>query len=312
MREAVLLLAFVLFAGALSGAHRQKEVFRPNGQLENHITQIASRAKGGVGVFAIIHETNEVVASLNPDSRFPMQSVYKLPISMAVMKQVAEGRIKLDQSMSITKQDYGGPAGHSPIRDKYPNGTELTINELIRFALSESDGTASDVLMKLAGGPQAVQSFLDGLGIKNMIVLDTEKALIQDTSLQYRNYSTPKAAVELLRALQEKRGVSAASQELLLQYMIQSTPGPRRLKGLLPPGTITAHKTGTSLTEKGITAATNDIGIITLPNGRHLIIAVFVSDSPADQATRESVIARVAKAIFAASTSVSHKEAKNN
>jgi beta-lactamase class A len=69
--------------------------------------------------------------------------------------------------------------------------------------------------------------------------LDTEKALIQDTSLQYRNYSTPRAAVELLRALQEKRGVSAPSQELLLQYMIQSTPGARRLKGLLPSGTIT-------------------------------------------------------------------------
>ena len=308
MREAVLLLAFVLFASALSGG--QQQLFLSNGQLQNRITQIASRARGRVGVFAVIHETNEVVASLNADSRFPMQSVYKLPISMAVMKQVAEGRIKLDQSVRITKQDYGGLAGHSPIRDKYPNGTELTVNELIWFALSESDGTASDVLMRLAGGPQSVQSFLDGLGIKDMIVLDTEKALIDDTSLQYRNYSTPKAAVELLRALQEKRDVSASSQELLLQYMVQSTPGPRRLKGLLPPGTITAHKTGTSLTEKVITAATNDIGIITLPNGRHLIIAVFISDSPADLVTRESVIARLAKVIFDASISVSHKEAQ--
>src|SRR5205085_917881 len=305
MREAVLLLAFVLFASALSGG--QQQLFLSNGQLQNRITQIASRARGRVGVFAVIHETNEVVASLNADSRFPMQSVYKLPISMAVMKQVAEGRIKLDQSVRITKQDYGGLAGHSPIRDKYPNGTELTVNELIRFALSESDGTASDVLMRLAGGPQSIQSFLDGLGIKDMIVLDTEKALIDDTSLQYRNYSTPKAAVELLRALQEKRDVSASSQRLLLQYMVQSTPGPRRLKGLLPPGTITAHKTGTSLTEKVITAATNDIGIITLPNGRHLIIAVFISDSPADLVTRESVIARLAKVIFDASISVSHK-----
>jgi beta-lactamase class A len=308
MREAVLLLAVVLFASALSGG--QQQLFLSNGQLQNRITQIASRARGRVGVFTVIHETNEVVASLNTDSRFPMQSVYKLPISMAVMKQVTEGRINLDQSVQITKQDYGGLAGHSPIRDRYPNGTELTVNELIRFALSESDGTASDVLMRLAGGPQAIQSFLDGLGIKDMIVLDTEKALIDDTSLQYRNYSTPKAAVEVLRALQEKRGVSASSQELLLQYMVQSTPGPRRLKGLLPPGTITAHKTGTSLTEKGITAATNDIGIITLPNGRHLIIAVFVSDSPADLVTRESVIARLAKVIFDASISVSHKEAQ--
>ena len=80
--------------------------------------------------------------------------------------------------------------------------------------------------------------------------------------------------------------------------MIESTPGPKRLKGLLPAGTIVAHKTGTSGTEKEITAATNDIGIITLPDGRHVAIAVFVSDSPADVATREAVIAKIAKAVF--------------
>jgi beta-lactamase class A len=66
----------------------------------------------------------------------------------------------------------------------------------------------------------------------------------------------------------------------------------------LPAGTVVAHKTGTSGTQKGITAATNDIGIITLPNGRHLAIAVFVSDSPADESTREGVIAKVALAVW--------------
>jgi beta-lactamase class A len=80
--------------------------------------------------------------------------------------------------------------------------------------------------------------------------------------------------------------------------MIESTPGAKRLKGLLSSGTTVAHKTGTSGTEKGITAATNDIGIITLPNGKHLAIAVFVSDSPTDEATREAVIAKIAKVVF--------------
>jgi beta-lactamase class A len=85
---------------------------------------------------------------------------------------------------------------------------------------------------------------------------------------------------------------------LLLKYMIESAPGANRLKGLLPPGTIVAHKTGTSGTNQGITAATNDIGLITLPGGKHLAIAVFVSDSPADEATREGVIAKTAKAVW--------------
>jgi beta-lactamase class A len=169
---------------------------------------------------------------------------------------------------------------------------------LMRLAISESDGTASDVLMKLAGGPEAIQSYLAGLSISELIVANTEKEIGKDWETQYRNYATPDAAVALLGALHERRGLSESSQGLLLKFMIESTPGAERLKGLLPAGTVVAHKTGTSGTEKGITAATNDIGIITLPHGKHLAIAVFVSDSPTDEATREGVIAKVAKTVF--------------
>ena len=159
-------------------------------------------------------------------------------------------------------------------------------------------GTASDVLMKLAGGPEAIQAYLTELGIKDMIVLNTEKEIGQDWQTRYRNWASPEAAIALLRALHERQGLSKSSQTLLLKYMTESTPGQKRLKGLLPAGTVVAHKTGTSGTQKGITAATNDIGIITLPNGKHMAIAVFVSDSPADEATREGVIAKIAKAVW--------------
>jgi beta-lactamase class A len=268
-----------------------------NPELQSKINQIASSAKGKVGVAASVLETGESV-SLNPHDHFPMQSVYKLPIGMAVMKEVDAGKIKLDQKVPVTKDDFIGRSSHSPIRDKYPNGTELTVNELLAWMLLESDGTASDVLMKLAGGPGVIQAYLTELGIKDLIVLDPEKALAQDHSLQYRNWATPEAAVSLLRVLHERRGLSESTQGLLLKLMAASNTGPRRLKGLLPAGTVVAHKTGTSGTENGVTAATNDIGIITLPNGRHVAIAVFVADSPADEATREGVIAKIAKAVW--------------
>ena len=266
--------------------------------LQQQITQIAALAKGRVGVSAVLLETRELIASLNSQDHFPMQSVYKLPISMALMKQVDAGKIKLEQRVKIAKEDYVGRAAHSPIRDQYPNGTELSVTELLRFALSESDGTASDVLMKLAGGHEAVQAYLTDLGIKDMMILDTEQSFTQDHSLQYRNFATPDAAVDLLRALYEHRGLSESSQALLLKFMAESTTGPKRLKGLLPAGTTVSHKTGTSGTENGITAATNDIGIITLPNGKHVAIAVFVADSPADEITREATIAKIAKAVW--------------
>ncbi len=266
-------------------------------ELRKQIEQIASAAKGRVGVAALLLETGETV-SLNPQDHFPMQSVYKLPIGMASLKQVDAGKIQLDQKVRVTKDDFIGGASHSPIRDKYPNGVDLSVSELMGWMLLESDGTASDVLMKLAGGPEAVHAYLTELGIKDMIVLDTEKAFAQDQSLQYRNWASPEAAVALLRALHERRGLSESSQGLLLKLMTESITGPKRLKGRLPAGTVVAHKTGTSGTQNGITAATNDIGTITLPNGRHLAIAVFVADSPMDEATREGVIAKVARAVW--------------
>jgi beta-lactamase class A len=101
-----------------------------------------------------------------------------------------------------------------------------------------------------------------------------------------------------LKALDAGRGVSLASRELLLQDLADSTPGPQRLKGRLPAGTRVAHKTGTDATRDGKTAATNDIGIITLPDGRHLAIAVFVKDSTAELTPREATIAGIARAAW--------------
>jgi beta-lactamase class A len=267
-------------------------------ELQKAIEQIALAAKGRVGVSARILETSETV-SLNPRDHFPMQSVYKLHIAMAVMTRVDQGTIKLDQKVRVTKDDFVSPGQRSPIRDQHPQGVELTVRQLLEWLLLESDGTASDVLMRVAGGPSGVSDYLNGLKIKDTVVRNFEKEMGLDQQLQYQNWSSPAAAIELLRDLQDRRGLSEGSQALLLKLMTRSTTGPKRLKGLLPAGTIVAHRTGTSGTNnKGITAATNDIGLITLPNGAHLAIAVFVSDSPADEATREGVIAKIAKAVW--------------
>lgn len=268
-----------------------------NDELRKQIEQIASASRGRVGVAARVLETGESVA-INRDGHFPMQSVYKLPIGMAVLQQVDSGRLRLEQKVKVEKSDFIGKHQHSPVRDEYPEGVELSIGELLRLTISESDGTASDVLLKLAGGAEAVSSYLEGIGVRDVIVADTEKQIGQDWETQYRNWASPEGAVELLEALHEKRGLSEESRALLLKHMIESPTGRKRLKGLLPAGTIVAHKTGTSRAANGITAATNDIGLITLPNGRHLAIAVFVSDSPADEATREEVIAKIARAVW--------------
>jgi beta-lactamase class A len=98
--------------------------------------------------------------------------------------------------------------------------------------------------------------------------------------------------------LHSQRGLSQESQALLLKLMTEANPGAKRLKGESPAGTLVADKTATGGARHGITSATNDIGIITLPDGRHLAVAAFVSDSAANEETRDAIIARLAKAAW--------------
>jgi beta-lactamase class A len=265
--------------------------------LHKEFEEIAHDANGRVGVAIMLLESRESV-ELRGDERFPMHSVYKLPIAMAVLRRVDRGELHLDQTVKVEKTDFVRKGMYSPMRDKYPQGAQLTIAELLRYAVAESDGTASDVLLNLTGGAQGVMLFLHDINVSSVNVVNSEKEIGRDWQTQYENWATPKAAVELLAALQTSRGLSAGSQAFLLKVATESIPGAKRLKGQLPAGTVVAHKTGTGGTRDGITSATNDIGIITLPNGTHLAVAVFVSDSSADEATRESVIARIAKAAW--------------
>jgi beta-lactamase class A len=101
---------------------------------------------------------------------------------------------------------------YSPVRDKYPNETELTIAELLRYTICESDGSASDVLMKLIGGPGSIMAFLEEIQVPDIQVANSEKEIGRDWETQYRNWATPKGALVLLVALQSQRGLSRESQ----------------------------------------------------------------------------------------------------
>ena len=259
--------------------------------------RIAAKARGRTGFAARVLETGEE-AGLNSGEHFPMHSVYKLPISMAVLQRVDAGELKLDQVVEIKQGDLAAAGLHSPIRDKNPQGARLTVAELLRYAIVESDGSASDALLKLVGGPQNVMAFLNEIKVSGINVVNSENEIARDWQTQYENWATPSGAIELLAALQAQRGLSADSERLVLKLLTESIPGAQRLKGQLPAGTIVAHKTGTGGTRDGLTSATNDIGIITLPDGRHLAVAVFISDSRAGLVMREAAIAEIAKVLW--------------
>jgi beta-lactamase class A len=173
-------------------------VLNRDAELEKQFATIAEAAKGKVGAAAVVLETGDA-ALLNADGHYPMQSVYKLPICMAMMDSIRRGRHDLDEKIGVTPADYVRQGQGSPLRDKYPEGGEFTIRELMRYTLVESDGSASDVLLRLLGDATVVQDYVEQIGVRNMQIVNTEKEMGRNWDTQYQNWATPDAAVEVLR-----------------------------------------------------------------------------------------------------------------
>ncbi|MDB5022417.1 MAG: bla [Mucilaginibacter sp.] len=265
--------------------------------LPSQIIQISKSAKGIVGVSILGIESRDTL-NYNGSARLVMHSVMKFPIAMTVLSLVDKGKYKLDQRMKVSKKDL--PAGTwSPLRDKYPEGTEIALSELLGYMVSQSDNNACDFLLKKLGGPEVVDNYMQGLGLKGINIAASESDMAKAWEVQYTNWCKPEAAVHLLDLFYQGKALSKTSNDFLWKIMTQTSTGVNRIKGLLPKDVVVAHKTGSSGTNNdGLTPATNDVGIITLPNGKHLAIAIFVCNSKADEATRDGVIAQIAKAAW--------------
>ena len=269
--------------------------------LQQQIRSIAADAHGKVSVACSLPGT-PLNCDLDPNAHPPMQSVYKLPLALTILHQVEQGKFSLDKQISFRREDRILPKPYSLLQDKYPNGgVDVPLQTLLQMTVTLSDNTAADILLRLAGGPKAVSEYIASLGITGFHLQDGERELHRDPSLQFRNWFEPQGAVRLLRRIGDHSLLTAEHNQLLLSWMRPATAS-KRLQDDLPEGTSVAHKSGTSDVDNGIAHATNDIGLITLPDGRLLAIAVFVTDSTADEATREKVIARIGRAAYDAAT----------
>jgi beta-lactamase class A len=272
----------------------------PASALGQKIRIIAVEAKGRVAVACSL-PGSLLNCDLHPNAKPPMQSVFKLPLAITVLHQIERGSLSLDQLIRFRPDDRILPHVYSPLQDRYPEANvDVPILELLRLTAALSDNVAADILLRSVGGPKAVTEYIASLGIVGFHLEDGEDVLHRDVTAQYRNWFEPAGAVQLLRRISDNSPLSSAHSALLLGWMETSVKS-ARLKGDLPTGTPVAHKAGTSDVDEGIAHATNDIGLITLPDGRRLAIAVFVTDSKADEGTRESVIARIARAAYDAS-----------
>jgi beta-lactamase class A len=286
-------LYFVVALWAVS-AHAQEP-------LRQQIRAIAADAHGKVSVACSL-PGSALNCDLNPHARPPQQSVFKLPLALTVLHRVEQGTLSLDQPVRFLPQDRILPHVYSPLQEQHPDaGVDVSLRELARLTVSLSDNVAADILLRLVGGPKQVNTYIASLGIRGFHIQDSEAVLHHDIPAQYRNWFEPAGAVQLLGRISDRSPLTREHTDLLLAWM---TPAERthRLEADLPDGVRAAHKSGTSDVDGGLAHATNDIGLIPLP-GRRLAVAVFVTDSTADQATREKVIARIGRAVYDAASS---------
>ncbi|HEV2482049.1 MAG TPA: class A beta-lactamase [Puia sp.] len=281
-----LLLVFFLFT--VGSATAQDE------HLADSLEQIAATTDGRLGVAVTYAGTGETTL-LHGHDHYPMMSVFKFPLALYILDQADKQKLSLDEPVVIHKKTWSRI--FSPMLNGYPGKTaHLTIRDLTANIILLSDNVACDVLLGRIGGPEVLNNYMHALGIDEINIAWTEAQMAADPKRVYDNWCSPAAMNILLQHFYEHHIVSDSATWQLTKWMIESKPGPHRLKGLLTVGVVVAHKTGTSNTDStGLTAATNDVGILTLPGGAHLYVTVFLTDSHSGEATREHAIALVGR-----------------
>lgn len=265
--------------------------------LKEQIETIVTGKKATVGV-AVWGPDDLEPLLLNSFEKFPMQSVFKLHLALLVLHQVDTGKLDLNQGVTVKRAEVLQNTWAPMMKDHQGAEFTLTVQQLLQYSVSHSDNVACDLLFELVGGPEALHTYIQSLGIKETAVVANEAQMHADDQVQYQNWTSMKAAARILKKFEQKELLSETSQALLWKWMVETTTGPDRLKGLLPADVVVAHKTGTSGVRVGKTAATNDIGVIMLPDGRPLLVAVFVKDSAESNKTNEAIIAQVAQAAY--------------
>lgn len=265
--------------------------------LRNKIHGIISIKNATVGISLKGIEDQDTL-SINGNKNTPLMSVFKFHIALAVLNRVDKGKLKLDQKFFIKKEELL-PDTWSPIRDEYPQGNmNLTLDQLLRYTVSHSDNNGCDILLNILGGTQTVQKFINQQGIKDFTIKVNEQQMSSFEKF-YLNTTTPLATTALLEKFYKGKVLKKDTTKYLYRIMVETSRGLTWMKAGLPEGTELAHRTGISnRNDDNMRAAMNDVGIVTLPNGKHYILSVYLKNINEEMKDTEKIIADISRAVW--------------
>ncbi len=291
-------------------------------RLRSAVAEAAERSTGDMGV-AIEHLESAQGIDVRGAIAYPMASTFKLPLLATLFHQVDEGKVRLDEQVSLESRDIH--LGSGRLADFLAPGVSLSIANLAALMMRVSDNSAADVLL-LRVGPSNVRDRLGTLGIDGISIDRTAERLILDSMgvppertvgmtrreiLDYlnswkpapgeldraasafesdsRDTATPLAMNGFLRAIYSGRAASAASTREMIEILLDCETGSSRIPGLLPEGTPVAHKTGT------LGGAVADVGVLYLPEERGHVLLSVLTRGVKEREKAERAIAEIAR-----------------
>ncbi|WP_300973235.1 class A beta-lactamase [Sphingomonas sp. LHG3406-1] len=330
---AVALTAAAVLTPGTASVHTRTAAPATPAELARRIDQLGSGFKGQVGI-AVQSIDRGWRTGWKETELYPQQSVSKFFVALTAMDAVDRGRLTLTGPVTLTRSDL--TLFNQPIAQRVlKTGTyTTTVETLMIDALTRSDNTANDKLMRVAGGPAAVRRFIEDRRLGAIRFYEGERALqsriaglswSQDLSIGNAFYrarealpmsvrrslferyiadpydgASPAAIASTLARLKRGELLSPAATARLLTIMSDTRTGKNRLRGGLKPGWTLAHKTGTGQILGGVQAGYNDIGVLTAPDGSSYAVAVLIKRTSTPLPTRMALMNEVVRSVIAA------------
>ena len=293
-RRQFLSLTGLMLSGAATGvlAAQGKELKKSmsSSSVVSRLAKLEASVGGRLGV-DIIDSATQRRWGYRADERFAMCSTFKFLASAAVLKRVDAGQEQLDRRII-----YGNDVlvAYSPTTSKHVGGNGLTLGQLCEAALTLSDNTAANLILKSLGGLEPFNRFVQSLGDKQTRLDRFETELNTAIPGDRRDTTTPAAMSDNLQRILLGEVLSPASREQLIAWMRSNKTGDRRVRAGMQPGWTVGDKTGS-----GDYGTTNTIAIIWPPQGKPLLASIYLTRTKTPEDQRNAVLAEVGKIIVA-------------
>ncbi|WP_397583710.1 class A beta-lactamase [Sphingorhabdus sp.] len=203
---------------------------------------------------------------------FGMCSTFKLALAGAVLHLADKGRLNPSAELRYTEADM---VPHAPVTGPNLAKGAMRIIELAEATQKTSDNVAANLLIRHMGGPAAVTALLRSWGddVTRLDRYETEMNNVPPG--EERDTTTPRAfAQTMARLLTTDRILSPASRALLIQWMVDTTTGGKRIRAGLPASWGSGDKTG-SANSPNYNNKTNDVAIFWPPARMPVIVTAY-------------------------------------